>query len=68
MDLQNSIWIDGASDKEIELDCRFARLAYEIIHNHRYKDVSAVEAMEALVALRDETNAKWFDLTFGEVA
>ena len=61
MDLRDSIWIDGAPDYEIELDVRFAKLAYDIIGNYEYRGVSAEDTMTRLVALKSETLHKWFD-------
>ena len=61
MDLQDSIWIDGAEDFEIELDCRFAKLAYEIIAGFQYGNERAEDVLTRLVSLKEETAYKWFD-------
>lgn len=61
MDLRDSIWIDGAEDFEIELDVRFAKLAYDIIAGYQYKDDRAEDTLTRLIALKEETLHKWFD-------
>jgi hypothetical protein len=59
--LDDSIWIDGAPDFEIELNCRFAKLAFDIISDFEYSGFSAEDTLVRLKNLKEETLYKWFD-------